>query len=65
MTDKKRYNIRGIDVTENQYRVIHEAQYLHDKFCESVYDAAELACKESQKNLDAVWKKVMEEGYAK
>jgi GH25 family lysozyme M1 (1,4-beta-N-acetylmuramidase) len=58
-------SIRGIDVTENQYRVMHEAQDIHDTFVESVYIAAEAASKKSQSNLDEVWRKICEEGYAK
>ena len=58
-------SIRGIDMTDNQYRVMHEAQDIHDTFIESVYSAAELSARKSQKNLDELWRKICEEGYAK
>lgn len=65
MDKPKRWSVRGIDMSEHQYNTIHQAQEMHDKFCDTVYKAAELACKESQKNLDEVWRKICEEGYAK
>jgi hypothetical protein len=58
-------HIRGVDVTENQYRVLHEAQETHDAFVELIYNAAEAAASKSQKNLDELWRKICEEGYAK
>ena len=58
-------HIHGIDVTENQYRVMHEAQDTHDAFVELIYNAAEAAASKSQENLDTLWRKITEEGYAK
>jgi hypothetical protein len=58
-------NIRGVDVTKNQYHVLHEAQETHDAFVELIYNAAEATASKSQENLDELWRKICEEGYSK